>query len=92
MQEKLTIDAINTKIISNLSKKKILYHQKMTLLNSRDLLQTLKVVIDFEDQDIKQDGVNIPMMRIKSSKNNIKELYAIFQLATEHKTVQRATN
>ena len=61
------------------------------MIIGRDLLQALKVVIDFEYQVIKWDDVSIPMNRTKLSKNIKKELNAIFQLATEPKTVQQAT-
>ena len=61
------------------------------MIIGRDLLQALKVVIDFEYQVIKWDDVSIPMNRTKLSKNVKKELNAIFQLATEPKTIQQAT-
>ena len=52
-----------------------------------DLLQFLKVVIDFEYQVIKWDDVRIPMNRTKLSKNKRNGSHAIFQLATEPKKV-----
>ena len=55
----------------------------------RDLQQILKAVIDFGYEVIKWDDVSIPMNRTKLSKNNRKELYAIFQLATEPKMIQQ---
>ena len=61
------------------------------MIIGRDLLQALKVIIDFEYQVIKWDDVSIPMNRTKLNKNKRKELHAIFQLATEPKTVQQAT-
>ena len=59
------------------------------MIIGRDLLQALKVIIDFEYQVIRWDDVSIPMNRTKLSKNNRKELYAIFQLATEPKMIQQ---
>ena len=61
------------------------------LLIGRDLLQALKVVIDFEYQVIRWEDVSIPMNRTKLAKSKREELNAIFQLATEPKTVQQAT-
>ena len=56
-------------------------------------LQALKLIIDFEYQVIRWDDVSIPMNRTKLTKKEKKrkELHAIFQLATEPKTVQQAT-
>ena len=53
-------------------------------------MRALKVIIDFEYQVIRWDDVSIPMNRTKLAKNKKEELYAIFQLATEPKTVQQA--
>ena len=61
------------------------------MIIGRGLLQALKVIIDFEYQIIRWDDVSIPMNRTKLSKKKRKELHAIFQLATEPKTVQQAT-
>ena len=61
------------------------------MIIGRDLLQALKVIIDFEYQVICWDDVSIPMNRTKLVKGKKKELHAIFQLATEPKTVQQAT-
>ena len=61
------------------------------MIIGRDLLQALKVIIDFKYQVIRWDDVSIPMNRTKLTKKKRKELYAIFQLATEPKTVQQAT-
>ena len=61
------------------------------MIIGKDLLQALKVIIDFEYQVIRWDDVSIPMNRTKLtklSKKKRKELHAIFQLATEPKTVQ----
>ena len=52
------------------------------MIIGRDLLQALKVIIDFEYQVIRWDDVSIPMNRIKLVKGKKKELHAIFQLAT----------
>ena len=57
----------------------------------RGLPQALKVIIDFEYQVIRWDDVSIPMNRTKLTKNKKKELHSIFQLATEPKIVQQAT-
>ena len=61
------------------------------MIIGRDLLQALKVVIDFEYQVIRWEDVSIPMNRTKLTKSKKEELNAIFQLATEPKTVQQAT-
>ena len=61
------------------------------MIIGRDLLQALKMVIDFEYQVIKWEGTSVPMNKTKLGKNRKKELTAIFQLATEPKTVQEAT-
>ena len=61
------------------------------MIIGRDLLQALKMIIDFEYQGIRWDDVSIPMNRTKLVKGKKKELHAIFQLATEPKTVQQAT-
>ena len=57
----------------------------------RDLLKALKMVIDFEHDIIKWEDSQILMNRTKITKNKRKQLNAIFQLATEPKTVQNAT-
>ena len=61
------------------------------LLVGTYVLQALKVIIDFEYQVIRWDDVSIPMNRTILTKNKRKELHAIFQLATEPKIVQQAT-
>ena len=61
------------------------------MIIGRDLLYALKVIIDFEYQVIKWDSISIPINRTKLNKTKRKELHAIFQLATEPKTVQQAT-
>ena len=58
----------------------------------RDLLKALKMIIDFEHDTIKWEDSQIPMNRTKLVKDKKKQLNAIFQLATEPKTVQNATN
>ena len=55
------------------------------------LFRSLKMTIDFEYQVIKWEGTSVPMNKTKLTKSRKKELYAIFQLATEPKTVQEAT-
>ena len=62
------------------------------MIIGRDLLQALKMTIDFEYQVIKWEGTSVPMNKTKLAKSRKKELHAIFQLATEPKTVQEATN
>ena len=61
------------------------------MIIGRDLLQALKMTIDFEYQVIKWEGTSVPMNKTKLAKSKKKELHAIFQLATEPKTVQEAT-
>ena len=61
------------------------------MIIGRDLLQALKMTIDFEYQVIKWEGTSVPMNKTKLVKSKKKELHAIFQLATEPKTVQEAT-
>ena len=58
----------------------------------RDLLKALKMIIDFEHDTIKWEDSQIPMNRTKLVKDKKKQLNAIFQLATEPRTVQNATN
>ena len=67
------------------------FEELYDMIIGRDLLQALKVIIDFEYQVIRWDDVSIPMNRTKLTKNKRKELHAIFQLATEPNTVQQAT-
>ena len=43
------------------------------MIIGRDLLQALKVIIDFEDQVIRWDDTNIPMNRTKLTKKKRKE-------------------
>ena len=61
------------------------------MIIGRDLLQALKMTIDFEYQVLKWEGTSIPMNKTKLAKVRKKDLNAIFQLATEPKTVQDAT-
>ena len=48
------------------------------MIIGRDLLQALKVIIDFEYCVIKWDNISIPMNQTKLNKNKRKELHAIF--------------
>ena len=48
------------------------------MIIGRDLLQALKVVIDFEYQVIRWDDVSIPMNRTKLAKNKVKNYMLFF--------------
>ena len=61
------------------------------MIIGRDLLKALKMIIDFKHDVIKWEDSQIPMNRTKLAGNNRKQLNAIFQLATEPKTVRQAT-
>ena len=52
------------------------------MIIGRDLLQALKMTIDFEYQVIKWEGISVPMNKTKLAKNRKKDLHAMFQLAT----------
>ena len=49
------------------------------------------MIIDFENEVIKQEDSPIPMNRTKLSDNNRKQLNAIFQRDTQPKIVRQAT-
>ena len=59
------------------------------MIIGRDLLKSLGMIIDFKHGVLRWDDVTIPMNRTKNK--NKKEFNEIFQLATEPKTVQQAT-
>jgi len=63
------------------------------MIIGRDLLKSLGMIIDFKHGVLRWDDVTIPMNRTKNkNKNkNKKEFNEIFQLATEPRTVQQAT-
>ena len=61
------------------------------MIIGRALLQALKMTIDFEYQVIKWEGTSVSMNKTKLAKIRKKDVHAIFQLATEPKTVQEAT-
>ncbi len=59
------------------------------MIIGRDLLTSLGLIIDFKHEVLRWDDVTIPMNRTKII--NKKEFNEIFQLATEPRTVQKAT-
>ena len=59
------------------------------MIIGRDLMKSLGLIIDFKHEVLRWDDVTIPMNRTKI--NNKKEFNEIFQLATEPRTVQKAT-
>ena len=61
------------------------------MIIGRDLLKSLGMIIDFKHGVLRWDDVTIPMNRTKNKNKNKKEFNEIFQLATEPKTVQQAT-
>ena len=61
------------------------------MIIGRDLLKSLGMIIDFKHGVLRWDDVTIPMNRTKNKNKNKKEFNEIFQLATEPRTVQQAT-
>ena len=59
------------------------------MIIGRDLMKSLGLIIDFKHEVLRWDDVTIPMNRTKII--NKKEFNEIFQLATEPRTVQKAT-
>ena len=59
------------------------------MIIGRDLMKSLGLIIDFNHEVLCWDDVTIPMNRTKI--NNRKEFNENFQLATEPRTVQKAT-
>ena len=59
------------------------------MIIGRDLLKSLGMIIDFKHGVLRWDDVTIPMNRTKNK--NKKEFNENFQLATEPRTVQQAT-
>ena len=59
------------------------------MIIGRDLMKSLGLIIDFKHEVLRWDDITIPMNRTKI--NNRKEFNENFQLATEPRTVQKAT-
>ena len=59
------------------------------MIIDRDLMKSLKLIIDFKHEVLCRDEITIPINRTRLY--NRKEFNAFFQLSTELKTVQKAT-